>query len=60
MRPALDGNEIMDALGVGPGPIVGRAWKYLLELRIERGPMTRDEALAALRDWAQEQGLGPE
>jgi len=60
MRPALDGNEIMTALGVPPGPIVGKAWKHLLELRIERGPMTREEALAALREWAASEGLGPE
>jgi poly(A) polymerase len=52
LRPALDGNEIMAALGVPAGPIVGRAWKHLLELRIERGPMTREEALAALAEWA--------
>jgi poly(A) polymerase len=60
MRPALDGNEIMTALGVPAGPIVGKAWKYLLELRIERGPMSREEALTALREWAAEQGLAPE
>jgi poly(A) polymerase len=60
LRPALDGNEIMTALGVPPGPIVGRAWKYLLELRIERGPMSRDEALDALREWAAGEGLDPE
>jgi poly(A) polymerase len=57
LRPALDGNEIMSALGIGPGPAVGRAWKYLLELRIEEGPMDRDEALAALRRWAAAEGL---
>jgi poly(A) polymerase len=60
MRPALDGDEIMAALGVPAGPIVGKAWKYLLELRIERGPMTKEEALAALREWAAGEGLGPE
>ena len=60
MRPALDGNEIMTALGVPPGPVVGKAWKYLLELRIEQGPMSRDEALAALRAWAVSEGLVPE
>ncbi|MBV9368227.1 MAG: CCA tRNA nucleotidyltransferase, partial [Frankiales bacterium] len=60
MRPELDGNEIMTALGVPPGPVVGKAWKYLLELRIERGPMSHDEALDALRAWAREQGLVPD
>ena len=57
MRPALDGNEIMAALGLRPGPIVGRAYAYLLELRIERGPMSKEEALEELRKWAREQGL---
>jgi poly(A) polymerase len=54
--PALDGNEIMAALNVGPGPIVGRAYRYLLELRIERGEMSHDEAVEALLAWAAEQG----
>jgi poly(A) polymerase len=57
LRPALDGNEIIDALGVPAGPVVGRAWKHLLELRIERGPMSREEALDALAVWAREQGV---
>jgi len=57
MRPALDGNEIMAALGLRPGPVVGRAYAYLLELRIERGPMSTEDALEALRLWAQEQGI---
>jgi poly(A) polymerase len=56
LRPALDGNEIMAALNVGPGPIVGRAYRYLLELRIERGEMSHDEAVEALLAWAAEQG----
>jgi len=57
LRPALDGNEIMAALGIGPGPAVGKAWKHLLELRIEQGPMDREEALAELRRWAFAEGL---
>jgi len=57
LRPALDGNEIMTELGIGPGPVVGRAYRHLLELRIERGPMSRDEAVAELRAWAAAQGL---
>ncbi|MBV9292387.1 MAG: CCA tRNA nucleotidyltransferase [Frankiales bacterium] len=51
LRPALDGNEIMEELGIGPGPVVGQAYRHLLELRIDRGPMTRDEAVAELRRW---------
>ncbi|AVT31010.1 CCA tRNA nucleotidyltransferase [Plantactinospora sp. BC1] len=56
VRPDLDGNAIMELLGVPPGPIVGRAWRHLKELRLERGPLDRDEAEAELRRWAREQG----
>jgi poly(A) polymerase len=52
----LDGNEIMRVLDLRPGPLVGQAWRYLLELRIERGPMSRDEAVEALRTWARQRG----
>jgi poly(A) polymerase len=51
IRPALDGNEIMAELGLPPGPLVGEAYKFLLELRMDRGPMSPDEARAALRAW---------
>ena len=57
VRPDLDGNAIMELLGVPPGPLVGRAWRHLKELRLERGPLTRDEAEEELRRWAAEQGL---
>src|SRR4029450_10134318 len=42
VRPDLDGNAIMELLGVPPGPIVGKAWRYLKELRLERGPVGRE------------------
>jgi poly(A) polymerase len=58
MRPAIDGNAIMRHLGVRPGPVVGEAWQHLLELRLERGPMTEEEAFAALDAWWQEHGPG--
>ncbi|MGY0068525.1 CCA tRNA nucleotidyltransferase [Streptomyces sp. QTS137] len=51
IRPDLDGNQIMKALGVGPGPAVGQAYKHLLELRLENGPMEYDAAVAALKEW---------
>jgi poly(A) polymerase len=51
MRPALDGNQIMAVLGLPPGREVGAAYKFLLELRIDRGPMSEAEAEAALREW---------
>ncbi|MEV6240253.1 CCA tRNA nucleotidyltransferase [Lentzea sp. NPDC051838] len=59
VRPDLDGNEIMKLLGLPPGRQVGEAWKYLKELRLDRGPLERDEAEAALLDWAREQGITP-
>ncbi|MGX2995956.1 CCA tRNA nucleotidyltransferase [Streptomyces sp. JNUCC 64] len=51
IRPDLDGNEIMGILGVGPGPAIGRAYAHLLELRLENGPLERDAAVAALKEW---------
>lgn len=57
MRPDLDGEQIMATLGIGPGPEVGRAYRYLLGLRIDQGPLGEDAARAALLDWwATEQG----
>jgi poly(A) polymerase len=51
LRPALDGNAIMGHLGIDPGPLVGEAWNHLLELRIEQGPMSEEEAREALDVW---------
>lgn len=51
VRPDLDGNAIMELLGLTPGPDVGRAWAYLKELRLDRGPLDRDEAEAELLRW---------
>jgi poly(A) polymerase len=52
MRPPLDGREVMEHLGIPPGPLVGRALEFLMELRLERGPIDRDEALGLLDAWA--------
>jgi poly(A) polymerase len=57
VRPDLDGNAIMELLGVPPGPAVGKAWRYLKELRLDRGPLSRDEAEAELLRWAKSEGL---
>ncbi len=57
VRPDLDGNAIMELLGIPPGPLVGRAWRYLKELRLERGPLDHAEAVAELERWAAEQGI---
>jgi poly(A) polymerase len=58
IRPDLDGNAIMELLGIGPGPLVGRAYKHLLALRMERGPLSREDAEAELRRWAAANGVG--
>ena len=46
----------MEILGIPPGRDVGRAYNHLLELRIENGPMDREEATQALITWWQESG----
>ncbi|MBO0510935.1 CCA tRNA nucleotidyltransferase [Streptomyces beijiangensis] len=51
IRPDLDGNQIMEILGVTPGPVIGEAYKFLLELRLENGPMEHEAAVAALKEW---------
>jgi poly(A) polymerase len=55
IRPDLDGAQIMKILGITPGPAVGAAYKYLLELRLDNGPMTEEEATAALLAWHAQQ-----
>ncbi|MFF2997404.1 CCA tRNA nucleotidyltransferase [Streptomyces sp. NPDC057950] len=56
IRPDLDGNQIMEILGIGPGPAIGQAYKFLLELRLENGPTEHDAAVTALKEWWAEQG----
>jgi poly(A) polymerase len=56
IRPDLDGNAIMDILHIPPGPKVGRAYRYLLDLRMESGPLGEDKAREALLTWWDEQG----
>ena len=51
IRPDLDGNEIMQLLGLRPGPAIGEAYKFMLDLRLEQGPLDKDQAEAALRAW---------
>ncbi|GAA3548900.1 CCA tRNA nucleotidyltransferase [Nocardioides daeguensis] len=51
IRPDLDGNQIMTILGIGPGREVGEAYRFLLELRLDNGPMAEADADAALREW---------
>jgi poly(A) polymerase len=56
VRPDLDGNEIMELLGIPAGPAVGEAWRHLKELRLDRGPLTHEEATAELKKWWETRG----
>lgn len=51
IRPDLDGGKIMELLGLTPGPEVGKAYKFLLELRMEEGPLGEEEAARRLLAW---------
>lgn len=55
VRPDLDGQQIMEILGIRPGPVVGKAYKHLLELRLDRGPVDEETARADLLRWWAEQ-----
>ena len=51
IRPDLDGKAIMDLLQIPPGPVVGEAYQFLLDLRLDRGPMDEEMAKEALLAW---------
>ena len=51
MRPALDGVAVMALLGIAPGPAVGRALEFLMEIRLDEGDIGAEAAAARLRDW---------
>jgi poly(A) polymerase len=55
VRPELDGREIAQVLGIAPGPVLGRAYKHLLAVRMDRGPIGREAAILALQAWWAEQ-----
>jgi poly(A) polymerase len=59
IRPELDGDEIMSVLGLKPGPLVGKAWNYLLELRLEQGSLGKERVTAELLRWAAREGISP-
>jgi poly(A) polymerase len=59
IRPELDGVQIMAYLGVSQGPIVGQAYEYLLELRLEEGVLAPEEVYERLDGWARDQGIVP-
>ena len=61
MRPDLDGNQIMEILGIGPGREVGDAYKFLLDLRLDQGPLGPSRAAEELKAWwSARQRSGPE
>ena len=55
VRPELDGNEIAAALGIAPGPVLGRAYKHLLGVRLDEGPLGKDLVRERLLTWWAEQ-----
>jgi len=57
MRPEIDGNEIQEILGITPGPLVGRAYRFLLDLRLDHGILGKEAAADELRRWAAEEGI---
>jgi poly(A) polymerase len=59
LRPELDGNEIMRILRIPPGPLVGKAYQFMLELRINEGELGRERAVHELLRWAAAEGIAP-
>jgi len=55
IRPDLTGDEIMQILGIKPSPMVGKAYEFLLELRLEHGPQGAEKAKEELLKWWKEQ-----
>ena len=55
LRPDLDGNQVMELLGIGPGRAVGQALNFLMELRLDEGPLGEEEAAARQRAWGAAQ-----
>jgi poly(A) polymerase len=53
IKPPLDGRQIMEFLGVAPGPIVGEARQFLLDQRLDEGPMSEEDAYRRLAEWAK-------
>jgi poly(A) polymerase len=58
IRPDLDGNEVMAHLGLKPSRAVGEALDFLLEVRLDEGPLSKEEAIRRLDDWWADRGTG--
>jgi poly(A) polymerase len=59
IRPPLDGRQVMESLGVSPGRVVGEALEFLLEVRLDEGPIGEEDARGRLAAWARERGIEP-
>jgi poly(A) polymerase len=59
IRPELDGEQIMRILGLTPGPLVGKAWNFMLEVRLSEGVLGPERATQELLRWASAEGLRP-
>jgi poly(A) polymerase len=59
IRPPLDGRQVMEFLGVPPGPVIGDALDFLLEARLDEGPIDEADAFARLATWARARGIEP-
>jgi poly(A) polymerase len=59
LRPALDGDAVMEILGIPPGPIVGEAKEFLMEIRLEEGEISAEQARVRLLEWARDRGIRP-
>lgn len=51
VRPELDGHQIAEVLGIEPGPVLGEAYRYLLQVRLDEGPVGPEAAAERLRAW---------
>ncbi|MFZ4719771.1 MAG: CCA tRNA nucleotidyltransferase [Ilumatobacteraceae bacterium] len=59
IRPEMDGREVMDHLGVPPGPVVGSALAFLLEIRLDEGMLGETAIRERLDTWWRERSSGP-
>jgi poly(A) polymerase len=59
IKPPLDGRQVMEFLGVEPGRVIGEALDFLLEARLDEGPISEPEAYERLAVWARERGIEP-
>lgn len=59
IKPPLDGRQVMEYLGVEPGRVIGEALEFLLDARLDDGPISEDDAYERLGAWARERGMEP-